>query len=625
MSCMRGGFTKPLEPCNIVLYMTEHVNSGGNISRGRKVLFALVALVIAILLLEAFFRLFGLFEPERAFTVIHGPDSVRMVRYNLNDLNGPFPAEKGADTLRIMMFGGSTSLGFPFNPRSSFALRGRAMLERAFPGRNIELINLAKVGMNSTEVVRLMEMAVDYRPDLMLVYTGQNEFISLPRQGFRSLLSPSLGLSGSWFTEVRLVQAMSRLGKVAFGAAVISVMKGVDESPEISVDMPPSGKNDPDTYHETLNIFNTNLESILTLANDSGARLVLFTTASNLRGWPPDGRALPQGMDASRKRIAHRAISESGKYADKGYYGPALDMLRTQPSDIMQYAPLPYETGRLASEMIKIGAYGGSYGTSPELSREELKEIAVKYLIMAKDAEARTVISHRAPSDINDAIRKKAGESGAWLLDTEELLIGRSDLPPGFDRFVDHCHPGFDSQQIIAAALVDLVREKGFIAPEDAWPPLPAWNEEIWRESVGIDDEFLHGIYLRIGIFLGLEKDLPENSLATRKTLRRASRMGPEDPLPAVLEAVVALNYGMEEEAFAVLSPWYFKRRDTLEKCLGRYFTDRVALVGGSLMLKTGEEGGPPLRGLMKSGLFEEKEVPLKTDYNRTLEMERQE
>ena len=46
-------------------------------------------------------------------------------------------------------------------------------------------------------------------------------------------------------------------------------------------------------------------------------------------------------------------------------------------------------------------------------------------------------------------------------------------------------------------------------------------------------------------------------------------------------------------------------------------------------MLKTNEKGGPPLRGLMKSGLFEEKEIggekedPPKTIYNRVLEMER--
>lgn len=43
-------------------------------------------------------------------------------------------------------------------------------------GKNLEVINLGASGHGSTRVSQIMKEALGYSPDLLVVYTGQNEF-----------------------------------------------------------------------------------------------------------------------------------------------------------------------------------------------------------------------------------------------------------------------------------------------------------------------------------------------------------------------------------------------------------------------------------------------------------------
>ena len=88
-----------------------------------------------------------------------------------------FSAEKPADTYRIFCLGGSTTYGRPYDDAVSYCAWLRAMLPKADPSRNWEVINAGGISYASYRISRLMEELIQYEPDLFIVYTGHNEFL----------------------------------------------------------------------------------------------------------------------------------------------------------------------------------------------------------------------------------------------------------------------------------------------------------------------------------------------------------------------------------------------------------------------------------------------------------------
>ncbi|HZR45958.1 MAG TPA: SGNH/GDSL hydrolase family protein, partial [Candidatus Manganitrophaceae bacterium] len=86
-----------------------------------------------------------------------------------------FPKEKGKNSYRIFCLGGSTTYGHPYGDRLSFCGWLRAFLKAADPTRDWEVINAGGVSYASYRVAHLMEELIRYRPDLFIVYSGQNE------------------------------------------------------------------------------------------------------------------------------------------------------------------------------------------------------------------------------------------------------------------------------------------------------------------------------------------------------------------------------------------------------------------------------------------------------------------
>ena len=162
--------------------MSDTHTKAGPISRSRKLLYALVVLLLLAAALEAAFRAMGLFAPADPFIVFRDGQGREMVRYQWSGLKPEFCRDKAPGAFRIIIAGGSTALGFPFHPRSSFGQRLQWLLEDSLPGLEVEVINLGRMGMNAAEVKEAVSAALAFQPDLVVVYSGQNEFISLLRK-----------------------------------------------------------------------------------------------------------------------------------------------------------------------------------------------------------------------------------------------------------------------------------------------------------------------------------------------------------------------------------------------------------------------------------------------------------
>src|SRR5262249_49477194 len=103
-----------------------------------------------------------------------GPDGVRVMRRR--DVAVSFRQEKPSNGLRIFVVGESSAWGFPFGPEFAFSRFLQERLQAAMPDRAVEVVNAAMPGIGSWHARKIVDEIANYRPDVILVYLGHNEF-----------------------------------------------------------------------------------------------------------------------------------------------------------------------------------------------------------------------------------------------------------------------------------------------------------------------------------------------------------------------------------------------------------------------------------------------------------------
>ena len=88
-----------------------------------------------------------------------------------------FVQDEDEGVLSIFVIGASTLLDFPNPAQTSFPNFLQLMLEDAYPGREIEVINCGITAINSYVLLDFAEEVAAQEPDLVLIYAGHNEFV----------------------------------------------------------------------------------------------------------------------------------------------------------------------------------------------------------------------------------------------------------------------------------------------------------------------------------------------------------------------------------------------------------------------------------------------------------------
>ena len=86
-----------------------------------------------------------------------------------------FPAAKPPGTYRIFCIGQSTTEGYPFYPRAGYPEWLGLILKDTLPGRRVEVINSGVSGSDSSRDLALVKEVLNYHPDLLVLYEGNNE------------------------------------------------------------------------------------------------------------------------------------------------------------------------------------------------------------------------------------------------------------------------------------------------------------------------------------------------------------------------------------------------------------------------------------------------------------------
>ena len=336
------------------------------------------------------------------------------------------PARKPAGTIRICILGESAAMGTP-DPAFSFGRILEVMLRRSYPDKRFEVINAAMRGINSHVIRRIANECVHHEIDLFIVYVGNNEVV-----GFCGA-DP---YSPAWTQSLTYIRAAIWLKSTRLGQLFGDLTAPADSSQAQSMVFFREHRLRPDDLRRTLNRdnFRANLLDICRVTTESGAKVILCTTAVNLRDCPPLG-SLHRAKLTAGERAAWERLYESGAASeDRSDYRRALDQFAAAARMDDTFADLQF---RLARCYLALG---------------ELNP-AKEHYTLARDWDS---MQFRADSRINSAIRELAAgveSRGVKLVDVE-MAFASSELSeegiPGGKLFYDHVHPSFSGNYLIA-------------------------------------------------------------------------------------------------------------------------------------------------------------------------------
>ena len=359
-----------------------------------------------------------------------------------------FPRDKGPATKRIFVLGGSTVQGRPYATETAFSKWLQLSLSAALPDTKWQVINCGGVSYASYRVAAIMDEVVEYQPDLIILYTGHNEF--LEAQSFGDLQK-----TPDWL--VSLTSAANSLRTVSFAKSLLNdaahqkhagsdlLEHEVDTLLDHRGGLEKYRRNDP-PRRAVVCAFEQNLLAMIDRSKAAHVPILLCVPSCNLLDCPPFKSELPHDLsedlreEFSRKLALARAETDLDKQ---------LQLLQ-QCNEIDPKAPyVSYQLGRIQYE-------NGQFAK------------AKSHLLRAKDND---VCPLRILTTMEDTIRRIAAGEQLPIADIDRLLSEAS--PHGIvsrGLMVDHVHPSVRGHQLIAKQLIRILVEEELIdQPASDW------------------------------------------------------------------------------------------------------------------------------------------------------------
>ena len=449
----------------------------------KKLLFSLAAVCVFFLLLEALLALSGvrpvLYEedPYVGFSsyvplFVESTDdaghAVMMTAPNkLRHFNEQqFPREKTPNVTRIFCLGGSTTYGRPYADVTSFCGWLREFLKAAEPSRTWEVINAGGISYGSYRVAVVAEELAKYDPDLLVIYTGQNEFLERRTYGELVEMPAAARGLGAVLARTRTYAVVERLidavGKTqserceAMGPSDRTTLPGETKTLlDDSVGPEDYARDQPMPRDKVLAHFRYNLARIVDIARAANAKAMLIVPASNLRHCSPFKSQHRDGLTATEKRRFHVLVDEAVDAQAAGQWDESLDGLDAAAEIDDLYAQLHYLRGQVLFAMHRYP----EAKTAFERARDEdvcpLRALAPTAGIVHEVGSSRNV----PVVDFEEIIEKPV----------ENLMGGLPHRIPGEDWFLDHVHPTVDGNRRLALAIHQTMVRQGWVRPQPTW------------------------------------------------------------------------------------------------------------------------------------------------------------
>jgi Flp pilus assembly protein TadD len=404
-----------------------------------------------------------------------------------------FPEKKSEGTIRIFCVGGSTTYGRPYNDLTSFCGWLRKFLPAVDPSRNWEVINAGGISYASYRVARLMTEIAEYEPDLVIVYSGHNEFLESRTYNKLMKVPEFVRSLGTLASHMRLYTVLSDI--IYKPAAVLST----EVNPLLDNSVGPEDYHRDDEMRDAiLNDYETSLLRIADISERAGAKMILVTPASNIRDFSPfksESSSILSDIDLKRvdmlKGIIKLAIDEEDHVSAVGVAEEAL-ALDGRNADLLYL----YARSLLALDRI---------------------DEARSAFTLARDED---ICPLRALTPISEIVFEVAQIRNTGFVDFDRMVKElSSDSIPGAELFLDHVHPTIEANRLLALAIIEEMAQEGMVSP------VSTWNETLITK---ISEKLVNGL------------DEKEHAVALRNLSKVLSWAGKED------EAVRLVNLAVD-------------------------------------------------------------------------------
>jgi tetratricopeptide (TPR) repeat protein len=336
---------------------------------------------------------------------------------------------KGESTIRIFVLGSSAAFGDP-EPAYGFCRQLEVLLNEHAEGRSFEVVNAAVTAMNSHVARRIARDCAAQKPDLFVLFMGNNEVIGPYGP---PTLPASLYSSRRFINACITVKKETRIGQLLKNLSQATSAKGQVDAKWMGMESFLASRiaaDDPklqDCYRH----FRSNLDEIIRTAQGCGAGVLLCTVPINIQFCAPFGSEHKAGLTTEVLGRWNQAFQEGRTQEQAGDFTDALVAYEKARQIDDSYADLAFCRGRC---LVALGKPGEGR----------------RAFVEARDLD---VLRFRADSSILRVIRETAQ---AWSAKGVRLLDLDADLT---DRFVDHVHLDFRGNFLAAFAAMGQIRE----------------------------------------------------------------------------------------------------------------------------------------------------------------------
>jgi len=352
------------------------------------------------------------------------------------------PVEKGDDSYRIFILGGSAALGTP-DTAYCFGRILQVMLRETYPGVNFEVITTAMPAINSHVVREISRSCAEHEPDLFVVYMGNNEVVGPYGAGtVFGGISKSISL-----IRARIFVKATRVGQLLTALTESVVRKKYDpvvwRGPEMF--LKEQIRQDDPQLQTVYKHFQRNLEDTIRIARDKRIPTILCTVATNLRNCPPLSSLHAANLTAEELEGWQQHTREGAADEESGDWGLAVQHYSAALAIDDAYAELHFRIGRCHESL-------GQY------------EEALRAYVRARDLDT---LRFRADSRINRIIAEVAENHKDRDVSLVDAVTSFEPMSPhgipGEELFYEHVHLKFSGNYLLAGAVYDQI---GRILPD---------------------------------------------------------------------------------------------------------------------------------------------------------------
>jgi lysophospholipase L1-like esterase len=408
-----------------------------------------------------------------------------------------FTTHKKPNTLRIMCLGESASAGWPHPATEVYSEYLRQALEKAFPGKTVEVLNIGVHAYASYRLRMVFDDIIRFEPDLIVTWIGNNEFLEqrtyLQRSGAASVASRlSRSLRVVQLAKIFLAKRMHPENTVTGQRRMFKAYANWTLVKRISKDL----RKDPVQFADVKEHYAYTMDYMAREALARNVPMLMLTVPVNLRDWKPN----VSGNEATGEALERwRAAYTAGRKALlDGDAAAAVARLREAAKIDPASADTHFYLGRALEAAKDYPAAYAEYMAASDTDENPFRTIT-PFRETVRSMPARFPNVH-----VVEAERAVAAAAENGL--------------PGFDMFVDYVHPTKKGNLVIAKAVYDAILEHDFFHV----PPATRAFEREDQLYEGKPYDELHDALLQGDVvYMAMTMHQDESTVAEARTIVR--------------------------------------------------------------------------------------------------------